>query len=207
VKKKITFFTILMLIVLTVVAGAAGINGDFKGFPIVKVQVNGSSINSEVPAVNFFGKTVLPVRDIAETLGTIVEWNGETWTANLIKPEVHMIFTDNIEENEEGQYIFTNPFTLMSLGENNAFFTFADIAGLKPGKYEFRTVIVNSNNEAIYSTAEDNYEVTTEDSTGFYSFNYYENIPFHQSGEYKFQFQIKHNDTYKTVSEKTLTVY
>lgn len=55
----------------------------FQGFPVVKVLVNGKPIQSDVPAVNFHGRTMLPIRAIAEALGAQVAWDAETSTVTL----------------------------------------------------------------------------------------------------------------------------
>ena len=47
----------------------------------ITVIVNGSKIESDVPATIIDGRTMLPVRAIFEALGMVVSWDGETQTA------------------------------------------------------------------------------------------------------------------------------
>ena len=55
--------------------------------PIVNVVVNGSAVQSNVPAMILGGRTLLPVRAVAEALGATVTWNQGTYTAALTAPE------------------------------------------------------------------------------------------------------------------------
>lgn len=56
---------------------------DFKGFPVVRVLVNGQDINSDVPAIIMDGRTLLPVRAVSEALSSAVEWDEQTRTVSL----------------------------------------------------------------------------------------------------------------------------
>ncbi|HCJ11350.1 MAG TPA: hypothetical protein DHW14_09360 [Clostridiales bacterium] len=57
--------------------------GTFDGFPVVKLVVNGKQVEGDVPAVNVKGRTLIPLRLAAETLGATVGWDAETYTATL----------------------------------------------------------------------------------------------------------------------------
>lgn len=70
---------------------AAGINGDYRGFPIVKVQVNGQVLNPPVPGIGFYGSTLVPVRAVAEALGCEVSWDPENWTAVIKSSQIAAI--------------------------------------------------------------------------------------------------------------------
>lgn len=203
-RKKLIITLIITLLTFTMVVGAAGINGDFKGFPIVNVNVNGVKVASEVPAVNFFGKTVLPVADIAKVFNTVIEWDSTTWTANLVKPQVDMIFADEIET-IDGSEVITNPFRYMSLGNENAFTTYVDVDKLKSGAHEFRILIIAPNGETVGNSGISKYEVPAGDSS-FYWVKDFENVPFDEVGNYAFQFQIKYNGAFKTVYERAMFV-
>lgn len=72
--------TVMALLLLAVPAAAGR---DYKGYAVVNVEVNGVSIVSDVPAINFDGRTMLPVRAIAEALGADVRWVAETQTVVL----------------------------------------------------------------------------------------------------------------------------
>jgi hypothetical protein len=51
--------------------------------PVVKVLVNGQAVESDVPAVVLDGRTLLPVRAVAQALGVSVSWDQGTYTATV----------------------------------------------------------------------------------------------------------------------------
>jgi len=81
--KRLVWTLILVLCFGSLALAGVGRHGHFEGFPIVKVLVNGQEVASDVPAVNFYGRTMVPVRFVAEALGYSVGWDEETWTASL----------------------------------------------------------------------------------------------------------------------------
>jgi hypothetical protein len=78
---------VFMTLLLGGTALAAGTD-TFEGFRVVGVIVNGKEVKSDVPAINFNGRTLMPIRAVAEMLGAKVDWNEETWTATLTTPDV-----------------------------------------------------------------------------------------------------------------------
>jgi hypothetical protein len=83
-RKTIVLLTLFAIALLSSVAYAhGGMNGTFKDFPIVNVIVNGEEYKGEVPAINFHGKTMVPLRFVSETLGQKVHWNSDTWTVTI----------------------------------------------------------------------------------------------------------------------------
>lgn len=92
-------------VVLAFLAGAgtayATIHGTYQGYPVVKVLVNGKELQPDVPAIIMDGRTLLPVRAVAEALGAKVEWDSQTYTARvstvLSKEEVSSIARDLFE--------------------------------------------------------------------------------------------------------------
>ena len=93
---------VMVAVVLVFIASAAfssSINGMFEGYPIVRVVVNGVEIKSDIPGISFKGRTMLPIRAIAEAGGMDVSWDAATWTANLttkgvaVQPEIKNVLT------------------------------------------------------------------------------------------------------------------
>ena len=58
-------------------------HGTFEGFPIVRVLVDGEKIVSDMPAINFHGRTMVPIRFVSRALGYDVSWGAETDTASI----------------------------------------------------------------------------------------------------------------------------
>jgi len=48
--------------------------------------VDGEVVEGDVPAVNFYGRTTVPVRFVSETLGATVGWDAATWTVSVESP-------------------------------------------------------------------------------------------------------------------------
>lgn len=57
----------------------------FEGYPVVHVTLDGRPLESDVPGINLNGRTMLPVRALAEALDLNVEWDGTTGTAILTR--------------------------------------------------------------------------------------------------------------------------
>jgi foldase protein PrsA len=67
--------------VVLVCGTVAWADNTFQGFPIVRVMFNKQEVVNDVPAVNLNGRTMLPLRKIAELAGlTIDKWDQETST-------------------------------------------------------------------------------------------------------------------------------
>lgn len=78
---------ILTVAVLLAVLGGgvayATVHGTYQGYPVVKVVVNGRELQPDVPAIVMEGRTLLPVRAIAEALGAQVAWDQNSMTATV----------------------------------------------------------------------------------------------------------------------------
>ena len=83
----IVFFALLIGLPSASTAEVKG-NGLFQGFPIVNLKVNGKAVESDVPAINFNGRTLVPFRAIGDAIGARVGWDGETQTASLDTPNL-----------------------------------------------------------------------------------------------------------------------
>ncbi|NMB40611.1 MAG: copper amine oxidase N-terminal domain-containing protein [Firmicutes bacterium] len=76
----LTSFCVFLLLLLSAVSFAS-MHGLFEGYPIVKVIVDGKEIKGDVPAINFKGRTMVPVRFVSEALGADIAWDAEKETA------------------------------------------------------------------------------------------------------------------------------
>lgn len=79
-KKKIIIGLLISALLLT---GTAFANGTFEGYSIVNIFVDGKKVEGDVPAINFNGRTMVPVRFVSEALGAEVQWDGNTGTATI----------------------------------------------------------------------------------------------------------------------------
>lgn len=99
--KRYNKVLILVLVVGIFFSGAAvgtSVNGLFEGFSIINVIVNGKKVEGDVPAINFKGRTMVPVRFVSEELGATVEWEGETASAIITKKPDEIISSEYTQE-------------------------------------------------------------------------------------------------------------
>jgi len=83
-----TWMVTVLVIVLCLLPSAVAVAltapwGTFDGFPVVKLVVNGKEVEGDVPALNVKGRTLIPLRLVAETLGAEVGWDAATYTARV----------------------------------------------------------------------------------------------------------------------------
>jgi hypothetical protein len=79
-----TVVAAMVLVAALATVTLAGANGVFEGYPIVKLVINGAPLQAEVPAINFKGRTLAPVRALVEAVGGTVAWDGSSWTTNVV---------------------------------------------------------------------------------------------------------------------------
>lgn len=84
--KKILFCLLCALLLAGGTVFAASVNGDYKGYPVVNVVVDGKKVESDVPAISLDGRTMVPVRFVSDALGADVAWDQKTYTVSIKKP-------------------------------------------------------------------------------------------------------------------------
>ena len=74
---------VVLVLLSTILAGTAyaAVNGYFSGYPIVNVKVNGQEVKGDTPAINFNGRTMVPLAFVGNALGANVTWDAATETA------------------------------------------------------------------------------------------------------------------------------
>lgn len=66
----------------------------YKIYPVVNIIVNGTEINvaeGDVPAFQIDGRTMVPIRMVAEALNADVEWDEQTRSVKITKEEIEPI--------------------------------------------------------------------------------------------------------------------
>jgi hypothetical protein len=85
--KKRIFITVLTFILLvTGVVTASSINGEYKGNPIVKLKSNGQTLDTDVPAILYDGRTMVPISALRQ-LGVKVNWDKKTHAVDVTLPQ------------------------------------------------------------------------------------------------------------------------
>lgn len=96
--KKKAIALVLASLLITGVVSAASINGDFKGNPIVKVNVDGKELKvHNTPAIIYNGNTLVPIYMLRD-LGAIVEWDPKTYSVNVTLPTDDSLTDRTIDE-------------------------------------------------------------------------------------------------------------
>ncbi|MDT3698524.1 MAG: stalk domain-containing protein [Thermincola sp.] len=72
--KKYWWISLVLLLVLAIPVGAA---------QVIKIYVNGAELKSDVPAQIINGRTMVPIRAIAEYFGKEVSWDDKTKTVTI----------------------------------------------------------------------------------------------------------------------------
>ncbi len=81
---RVRIVVVVTVLAVFLTAAAAWAGNTFEGFQIVRVLLNNQEVVSDVPAINFHGRTLLPLRKMAELAGlTLDRWDPETNTAYL----------------------------------------------------------------------------------------------------------------------------
>lgn len=216
-KKRI--IALLVVVTLMLVGATAYAASDYQGFNIVNVKINGKTLALEVPAINFHGSTMLPLRKVAEALDAQVSWDAATQTANLVKPDINMIICDGVYYGDgKGEFkdpdgnayqnnvIIYNSWNAQSFSKgiyDLAVMVSADDLNRK-GLVEYRTVFEDSDGTALQSVPSSmDFGALTG---GFYDTAFFTNIPLNSGNTYKVKFQIKDADGYKTVKTRSLTI-
>lgn len=196
-KRKVALVLALVLISACTVYAAA-VNGNFGGLPIVKVKINGETLSSDVPGVVLQGRTVLPARAIAESLGAVVSWDAASMTASIIKPSVQMVFVEDVVEENDGSWTIKNAgISVYDIGKDQTALIYFDIGPMEKQLYSYRIVMKDTNGAVIkISDVEDG----VIDEFGFMSYLYMEGLTFAKPGKYPFEFQIMYADKFQTVS-------
>ncbi len=203
-KKRIVTGTLSVLLLCSTVVWAASVNGEFEGLPIVNVKINGETVTSDVPAVKLSGRTVLPVRAIAESLNAIVKWDEKTATASLIKPDVSIIIAESATYEDDNSIDIDNIWGFFTLYGTNRYVTFdlyVESGPLAAGYYEYRTIILDPDGNIIYTTPIE-FHQAGEDDYGILSITECTDVSFFTAGIYKFEFQMKQDGKFYTVCYK-----
>ncbi len=130
-KKFLILALISILMASTVVS--AETSSKYKGFDTVTVKVNDNTLNPDVPAIIMDGRTLLPLRKVAEAMNSIIEWDASTKTASVVKPQVNIMFT----ESQDGIVSYGQPSeTIPHWTEYEKYLSYVSISGLPKGEHQ-----------------------------------------------------------------------
>lgn len=85
-KKKVMLLSIALMLVFAGVVSAASIWGQYKGFDIIRITVDGAPVKTDVPAFVFNNRTMVPVYLLKEA-GISYSADGKNQTVDIKKPK------------------------------------------------------------------------------------------------------------------------
>lgn len=141
-KKTAAIISAIMIVILLAgVAAGTSINGDYKGNPIVNVLINGVKLDKlDVPAMQYDGRTLLPLRACVESINGIVGWEEKTKTATVLKPETSIFFFTLTEDQSATEEVYS---IIPVLEEGKSFYSAVDIGGIPQGTYTIKCELEN----------------------------------------------------------------
>lgn len=201
--KRILTVLIVITLLSTGVIFAANVNGIYKGFPVANVTLNGTKITSDVPAIIFDSRTLLPVRAVTEAVNSVVQWDQRTQTAIIIKPAINMIFVGNVAEAEEGLTLTGAGSYFNTVGTERWENLYVEIGPMDSKTYEYRVVVYDPKGNVVGSSAVESQVI---DKRGLIAYIPVENMTYSIPGNYKFKFQIKFDGQFQSVGETVAVV-
>jgi S1-C subfamily serine protease len=86
-KKKVFTLVLSLSLFASGIAAASSQWGQFNGMEIVKIRVNGTEINPEIPGHIEEGSTMLPLRAVSQYLGANVQWHPDDYSVDISTPK------------------------------------------------------------------------------------------------------------------------
>ncbi|MEO3947586.1 stalk domain-containing protein [Gorillibacterium sp. CAU 1737] len=176
--------------------------GDYEGFSRVKMRLDGTDVKvaeNEAPAILLKERTMVPLRYVAESLHTLVKWDSTTKTVDMNRPDVHMVFAQDVAEDLT---TIRKPFSRVAQGRSGDFFVFVDAAGIQLPVEKFKITVYTPNGDVVATSPE---EVPPKSDNGSFWYLWKVNVNFAQKGDYVVKVSFLYKGEYTVVSEKTIT--
>lgn len=85
--RKLPAAAVGLTLAILMASTLATATNEYRGYPVASVTVNGSPVQSDVPAIIMDGRTLLPVRAVVDAMGGQVAWDQETFTVSITAPD------------------------------------------------------------------------------------------------------------------------
>jgi hypothetical protein len=197
-RKAIALITSFVLLGTTPAFGATGEDYSSK----VSVLMDNQSIyDANVPNFLINGRTVVPLKAFADSLGAFIQ-QMDGGTIELVKPNVNLIVSESAKVSSAGDRFSVEPFSAVSVGQKIAphIYYVVDNAPLSDS-LSYKIIVFDPSNREIYSSSVNTMD-TEEKGTGFVGILTLDEITFDKAGSYKVQFQMKNkSDSYLKVGQ------
>jgi hypothetical protein len=198
--KRVLTLILVFSMLFTATVFADGLWGQYEGFSRAKVRINNADLqvpDGEVPAFVINGRTVLPLRQLADTTQTLLKWDNATKTADLYKPNVHMFIAQDVSNKD---FSLQKPFGRVDQGKTMNFVVFAQVDNLKTDVQGFRVTIEDPNGKQ----ATDPLVVPLEKSEESFWYPWPFKVNFAEKGNYTVKFAFLLDGQYTVVSQKVI---
>lgn len=169
-----------------------------------KVEINGNMLEeNEVPAFVVNDRSVIPLRQAAEMLNAIVQWDEGRRVVKVTKPIVNMSRFD-----VHRTTIVVNDY--LEVGKTHSFYVATQVSKVPVSKnLKTRFIVVDSNNKVIREESPFTID-TTQFNGGFNGNLEVANLSFSSKGEYILKLQIENPDSmdkkFITIGEHSMIV-
>lgn len=199
--QRIFALMLVFFVLSTAAVVASSIWGDFKGYNIARLIVNGQTAEFEgddVPPLIVDGKTVLPLRAVSDALQALVKWDNSNKTAYLYKPNVHMFFTTEVRKDSA-----IVPFGVVERGKEADFIVFAQVDNLKTSINSVRVSVESPSGKSVITPV---VKSISESKESFWLKVPLYGVSFNEAGTYVVKFAMKQDgaNDYSIVSEKQI---
>jgi len=197
-------FTLMLLffVLSTATVVASSIWGDYDGYSIARVYVNDrleDFSSSDVPALIVNGKTMLPLRSLANSLQSLIKWDNSNKTVSLYKPNVHMLVAQDIGKD----YSLKTPFGVVNQGETISFVVFTQVDNLRTSVSSVRVSIESPSGVQVVTPV---VKAMNGQKDTFWLPVPFKDVSFDEYGNYvvKFEMKLDESSNYAVVSEKLI---
>ena len=200
--QRIFTWMLLFFVLSTATVAASSLWGDYDGFSKVRLLVNNvekSFSDGDVPGIIMNGKTLLPLRELADSMQALVLWDSSTKTVAIYKPNVHMFVVKDIAKD----YSMKSPFGVVKHGETVDFVVFAQVDNLQTGISSIRISIESPSGANVVTPHE---KAMNGQKENFWYPIRFTNVAFDEYGKYKVKFAMRIDDSsdYTVLSEKEI---
>ncbi|WJH33119.1 copper amine oxidase N-terminal domain-containing protein [Paenibacillus sp. CC-CFT747] len=198
--KRVAVLICVFSMLFTATVFADSLWGSYEGYSKAKVRINGSDVafpEGDVPAFVMNGRTVLPLRQLTDSLQAMVKWDNDAKTADIYKPNVHMFFAQDVSNKD---YSLQKPFAKVDQGKTVNFVVFSQVDNLKLHVDGFKISITAPSGEEAAPALE--VPLDTNEESFWYPWPF--KVNFTQKGNYTVKFSFLLNNEYTVVSQKVI---
>lgn len=201
--KRLVILVIVFVLVSAISVFARDAVQSFRGKD-VKVYINETQLTKPGILVSehtsLKNTTMLPLREISETLQAIVNWDDKTQSVHIYKPNVHISLIEEIEERRRKVHRI---FGQVSHKLNVDFAIFIEIDNITTQVHSVKVEMLDPKGHIVHDEI---IETLAEKRNELWVTSRVSNFDFAEVGSYniKVYMKINENDDYSLVSERML---